>query len=350
MLKLSLAGNRLSAALLGCLLLGAACTKASSLNERAYVVPERAKLRNSTAQAARVLGELKSGDQVTVLKRANAEDGNNWSNVKAGTGETGWLESKWLVKENIVAQSRQIAEQIKDTPTQARGKSKAQLKLRLTPDRTSEENVATTLPAGTALEIVARTRKPRPASIGAAAPTPTPSGKGASNATEKKDEIKYDEWLQVRLRDYAVLPAGWIYGGSVELDAPQEIVYFASAGRKIVGWQKIGTLSNDDGKSGEHYLVAERKIFDADERVDFDRVKVLAYEPKSRNYSTPFRDDVAGRFPIVMKMEGTRGSFQLNLLDKAEQPQTADYQVEMLDGGRVKVTKPAKPGAKPNKK
>jgi hypothetical protein len=128
----------------------------------------------------------------------------------------------------------------------------------------------------------------------------------------------------------------------VELDVPPEIVYFVSAGRRIAGWQKIGTLTGDNSKSGDHYLVLERKTFGPDEGVDFDRVKVLAYDPASRNYSTPFREDVQGRFPVVLKMQGTRGAFQLIVIDKDKQPQRLDYGIEMLEGGRVKVTKPAK--------
>jgi hypothetical protein len=301
-------------------------------DEKAFVVPERLKLRSSTAQAARVVGELKSGDQVTVTKRANAEDGANWSEVKGPNGEEGWIESRYLAKREIVEKSRKIAEEIKDIPTQAIGRSKATLKLRLSPDRSNDDNVATMLPLGTALEIVARERKPRPATLDA-----------KSETTEGADKnVRYDDWYQVRLKDYAVLPAGWIYGGSVELEVPPEIVYFVSSGRKITGWQLIGTVKGDDGKSGEHYLVLERKNFGADEKIDFDRIKVLAYEPYSRDYSTPFREDITGRFPVTMKMNGTRGHFQIIAVDKSGREEKLTYEVEMLEGGKVRVTKPPK--------
>ena len=217
------------------------------------------------------------------------------------------------------------------------GKSKATLKLRLTPDRTGDDNVAATLPSGTVLEIVARDRKPRPASVEAK----SESGQAQSaNDSDAKTEVKYDNWLQVRLKDYAVLPAGWIYGGSVELDIPGEIVYFASTGRRITGWQKLGTANGEDNRSGDHYLVLERKMFDADDRVDFDRVKVLAYDPSTRNYTTPFREDILGRFPIVLKMDGQQGTFRFNAIGKNDEKQTLEYTVEILSGGKIKVTKP----------
>ncbi len=309
------------------------CSPASLLDEKAIVVPERLKLKSSTAPASRVVGELKSGDEVAVTERASSEDGTAWSQVKGPTGESGWVESFHLVKGEIVTQSRKIADEVKDTPTQAIGKSKARLKLRLTPDRASDDNVATMLPSGTTLEIVARERKPRPVTLDA---------KSETKQEAEDPKVRYDDWYKVRLKDYAVLPAGWIYGGSVELDVPPEIVYFDSAGRRITGWQKIGTVMGDDSKSGNHYLALERKIFGADERVDFDRVKVLAYDPYSRNYSTPFREDVQGRFPITLKMEGTRGRFRLIAIDKDGQEQALDYGIEMLEGGKVRVTNPQK--------
>src|SRR5262249_48302694 len=141
------------------------CSQGSLNNDKAFVVPERLKLRSSTAQAARIVGELKSGDQVTVTDRENAEDGDNWSEVKGPNGESGWIKSLNLVKQEIVEKSRKIADEIKDVPTQAVGKSKATLKLRLSPDRANDDNVATMLPMGTPLEIVGRERKPRPAAI-----------------------------------------------------------------------------------------------------------------------------------------------------------------------------------------
>jgi hypothetical protein len=308
----------------------ASCSHGSTRDEKAFVVPERLRLKSSTAQAARSVGELKSGDQVTVIDRANAEDGESWSRVDGPNGESGWIKSFNLVRREIVEKSRQIAAEIKDVPTQAVGKSKATLKLRLSPDRSDDDNVATSLPLGTELEIVARERNPRPTRI---------EGKGEAKE-ESESNVRYDNWYKVRLKDYAVLPAGWIYGDSVALEVPPEIFYFVSSGREIIGWQKIGTVTGGDNKSGEHFLALERKNFGADERADFDRVKVLAYDPATRDYSTPFREDVAGRFPVTVKMDGPRGHFQIIAVDKNGQTQKLTYGVEMLEGGKVRVAKP----------
>src|SRR5262245_50774294 len=196
------------------------CSQSSMQGEKAFVVPERLKLRNSTALAARVVGELKGGDQVTVTDHETAEDGDNWSKVKGPSGESGWIKTLNLVKQEVVVKSRHIADETKDIPTQAIRKSKATLKLRLPPDRSDDDNVATSLPMGTMLEIVGRERKPRPATI---------ESKGEARE-DSNGNVRYDDWYKVRLKDYSVLPAGWIYGGSVELEVPPEIFYFVSTG------------------------------------------------------------------------------------------------------------------------
>jgi len=327
------------------LMLAVSCSRTALLNEAAYVVPEKLKLKSSTAQASRVVGELKTGDRVTIVARAKAEDGTPWVSIKGGDNQAGWAEARYFVKEEVVNKSRQMAENIRSIPTQAIGRSKATLKLRLTPDRTNDDNVATTLPSGTVMEIVARERKPRPASLDNKSEGGQATAQGGKGADS---DVKYDGWFQVRLKDYAVLPAGRIYGGSVELDVPGEILYFVSTGRKIMGWQKLGTVHGDDSRSGDHYLVMERKVFGADDRADFDRVKVLAYDPATRNYNTPFRDEVLGRFPVLLTMNGQQGTFRLNAIGKDGQSQELEYTVELLSGGKVKVTKPNTP--KPAKK
>src|SRR5206468_1844576 len=118
-------------------------------------------LHSSTAKVSRGVGELHRGDQVTVLERV--EDGStNWAKLRGPNGQTGWVEAGYLVNQDVVERSRRLASETKEIPAQATGRSKAKLKLRLTPDRSTEENVAMMLPAGTTFEIVDRARRPRP--------------------------------------------------------------------------------------------------------------------------------------------------------------------------------------------
>jgi uncharacterized protein YgiM (DUF1202 family) len=310
----------------------AACSSGQgALNgETAFVAPEKVRLRSSTAEAARAVGELKSGDQVTVIERKN-EGNTAWANINGPNGLTGWVENKVLVKQAIVEASQKIANEIREVPTQAVGKSKARLKLRLTPDRNNDDNVAFELPAGTVLDIVARERQPRPEKLVAQQATANNAGAAAGP--------KFDEWYKVRIKNLTIVPAGWIYGGSVELDIPGDISFFASTGRRITGWQAIGSTQDEQNQTKEHFLVAEKQLFDSNDQLDFDRLKVLSFDPKRREYVTPFREDVKGRFPINVKVEDKRGSFRVLSLDKANQSQPVDFTFEFVENGRPKVTR-----------
>jgi hypothetical protein len=326
----------LLAGLLGCALSACSSAKGVLSGETAFVVPERVRLRSSTAEAARAVGEVKGGDQVTITERKN--EGNQvWANINGPGGVTGWIEARHLVKREIAEAAQKIAEEMRNTPTQAIGKSKASLKLRLTPDRNTDDNVAYLLPAGTQLEIVARDRQLRPEKL-EPKPTPTPANarKPAAPAGPK-----FDEWYKVRLNNYTIVPAGWIYGGSVELDVPSEISFYASTDRRIVGWQKLGSTQDEQGQSKDQFLVAERKLFGSDERLDFDRLRVLVFDPKRREYGRVFADDVPGRFPIVTQMEGNNGKFQVTSLDKNNQEHQLDYSVETGENGKLKVARVA---------
>src|SRR5262249_33693585 len=158
-----------------------------------------------TAQVSSIVGELRGGDRITIVGRSYSVDGKPWVKIKAPKVDSGWAEARYFVSANVVEDSRRLADQYKDTQTQAIGKSKASLKLRLTPDRSDDKNVATLLPEGTILEILGRERKPKPATtVGEAEGNPAANKSGGSS---------YDNWLLIRLKDYAVLPAGWIYGG-----------------------------------------------------------------------------------------------------------------------------------------
>lgn len=330
------------AALLLALMNLAACSGDATGGERAFVLPEKLELRSSTAKVARSVGEVKRGDQVTVLERTTEGD-TSWARVRAPQGDKGWVETRNIVSGEIVEKSRKLAEESKEIQAQAVGRLKARLKLRLSPDRAAETNVATQLPAGTAVEILDRERHPRPAQ------ETKGEGKGSGEAEGENasDSPQFDLWLKVRLKDNDLLPVGYIYGGSVELEIPPEIIYYVSSGRRIVGWQKINSVKDARGQESNNYLVLERQIFGADDKSEFDRITVQAYDPNAKNYYSPFRDDVKGVFPVQLKMNGNQGSFSFKALDKNHQEYKAEYTVETLEGAKLKVARATTPGPKP---
>lgn len=299
-----------------------ACSDSERVRSTAIVALDRVRIRSSTAEAARTVGEVKSGDRVSILNQTDV-DGVAWVRIKTPDGTSGWVQTKSLVDQEAFDKSHQLADSLKDAQTQAVGRSKATLKLRLTPDRTSDENVLNVLQTATELEILKRERRPRP--------------NLATDAkdTESSNDQKYDDWFQVRVKGNEVTPAGWIYGGSIELQIPPDIIYYPSAGRKIVGWMSLGETKDENGRTGEHFLVLEKEIFGKDPDADFNRIKILAYDPGARDYGTPFREDLSGRYPVKLSREGRTAT--LEVPSSLHEP--IIFQIQMSDAGRFQVTR-----------
>lgn len=311
-----------------------ACSRIGIGTETAYVISARMTLRSSTAKVFRSVGELKNGDKVTILERLE-EAGRSWARLRGPEGQTGWADARFLVSEEIVDALRQMAEEVRDVPAQGIGEAKDYIRLRLSPDRSSADNSVTRLPVGTVFEIIERQRKPRPVSL--------ESQSSNTEDTEDKDvEQKFDEWYKVRIKDNQVLPIGWVYGGTVRLDVPDEISYYGSAGHYIIGWQKLGTVTDAGGRSGGAYLVLEKEIFNDDKdsngTEDFNRVQIISWDAGRRDYFTPVRENIRGRFPVMLKIDGKRGEFQIQELDKTGNAQRRNCTFELADDGRVNVT------------
>lgn len=319
------------------LLAGVGCRGAGTLAEPAYVVPERIRLRSSTAQAARVTDELRGADLVTITDRIEAEDGTSWVEVRGPGRERGWAEARFFVSGELVDASRRIASDYRNVQGQALGRSRAPLKLRLTPDRSSEENVALLLPAGIPLEIVARERRPRPVRGVAETDDADFSRRrpGADGPAQTRVIADYDDWLLVRIRSFSVVSTGWIYGASVSIETPPEIVYFVSNGRRITGWQRIATVTGEDGHRGDHFLVLEERISGRNPALDFDRVRILAYDPQTRSYLTPFRAEIAGRYPVAVEMNGSQGLARIPAVARDGRTREQVFRIELRENAGI---------------
>jgi hypothetical protein len=321
-------------------LLASSCAMLGIGTETAYVISEKMQVFNSNSRVNSIIGELRNGDRVTVIEKV--EDTNRlWAKLRGPNGLTGWADARFLVNADIVEQLRSQAEEIRELPTQAVGKATRQVKLRLSADRASDDNSVFALPAGTVFEIVDRDRRPRQVSTEARA-TGADADDEKKEDEKKDDGLKYDEWYRVRVRDNTVLPAGWVYGGSIDLEVPDEIFYYASPGRRIVGWQKIGKVGEDRGREVSAWLVLEKELFmptekDTSGREDFDRVLVIAWDAAREDYYTPYREDVRGEFPAMLKMDNSRGMLSFRTSGQNDSESRRECTVE-INEGKVIVT------------
>ena len=226
--------------LTACVLSLSGC-KSTLLGEPAVVVPERMEVRNSTARASRPIGNLKRGDQVKIVERTTEGDV-NYVRIQGPEGLDGWASLTNLVTQVNLEKAREMAVSIAGIPVQAACRSGSSIKLRLTPERISDENVLVILPAGTSFEIYDRETRPKAADPKAAEKEAKEAVAAAAKPAPKSGDTNssganYEIWYKVKPKDNPLIPAGYAYGGSVELDVPQEIAYFMQPDRKIVGWQ-----------------------------------------------------------------------------------------------------------------
>src|SRR5213079_2253867 len=146
-------------------------------------------------------------------------------------------------------------------PAQAAGQLRASSNLRLSPDRSGNENIMMRLDSGSSFDIVGWKRVPKPKSSEAIetdiAPKAGSAQQGNSRAGKQNDEEQAPEetnelWYKVRLPStISPAPAGWIYGKQVELSVPSDIIFYRT-GREFVAWQRLdGDSSNSADSSAK---------------------------------------------------------------------------------------------------
>lgn len=322
------------------------------LGEAAVVVPEKMEVRSSTARASRPIGNLKRGDQVKIVERATGVDG-NYVRIQGPDGLDGWASTTNLVMQANLEKAQEMAASIAGIPVQAECRSGSSIKLRLTPERTSDENVLVILPAGTGFEIYDRETRPKAADPKAAEKEAKEAAANAAKPAAKSSDThssgaNYEIWYKVKPKENPLIPAGYVYGGSVDIETPQEIAYFMHPDRRIVGWQRLGTVKDDRGQDNHHYVIFQKAYNQADEKSDFDYFQIVGFDPKNKSvsYYNVMRKEVRGTFPVTVKIEEKRAAFQFKALDGGNAEVLMQFSLLTDDKGRVRVPPDQNPTAK----
>ncbi|MGB9181498.1 MAG: hypothetical protein WCB68_19875, partial [Pyrinomonadaceae bacterium] len=235
-----------AAALSGCSTLA---SKLAKKDEAGVVIARRAQVRSSTAVVAADLVEVNRGDQVDILDSDVDQNGERWLRVRAHDEENteGWIESRNVMPNDVLERSRKLAEEDKDVPPQATGQLRASTNLRLSPDRSGNENIMMKLDSGSKFDIITWKRVPKPKTSETTESDTAPKAGSVQNANKGKkdsDEEKEPEetnelWYKVRLSpSISPAPGGWIYGKLVELTVPSDIIFYRT-GREFVAWHRL---------------------------------------------------------------------------------------------------------------
>lgn len=339
----------------------------AKINETGVVIARRAQVRSSTAVVAADLVEVSRGDVVDILDTSTVpETGERWLRVRAHDVENteGWIEARNVMPQDVLDRARQLAEEDKPIPAQAAGQLRASTNLRLSPDRSNNENIMMKLESGAVFDIVGWKRVPKPKTSETTESDDAPKAGSAqqnnNRARRDADAPKVPEetnelWYKVRLPpSVSPAPAGWIYGKQVELMVPSDIIFYRT-GREFVAWRRLdeestgnesATKDKDaakDVKPGS-WVILEKSSSNEPRKLDepdFDRIYVLGYDKNRQEHYTAYRSpDLKGFLPLRVEGRGDNKTFTVRIQGDDGQIQDVQYKVYRDDKGILKVSAP----------
>jgi len=349
------------------LMLSVGCSTLANKSSTGVIVARRAQIRSSTAVVAADLLQVNRGDVVDILESTDVTDPSDnarkerWLRVKARDTDTteGWIEARNVMPDDVLKESEKLGAEDKDIPAQATGQLRASSNLRLTPDRSGNENIMMRLDSGSSFDIISWKRVPKPKSSEAIETDVAPKAGSAQQGSarpqreveEKEPEETNELWFKVRLpADASPAPAGWIYGKQVGLTVPSDIIFYRT-GREFVGWQRLDgdreKTTKDAGKEEKpgSWLILEKSSSNQPRGVDepdFDRIYVLGYDKRNQEHYTAYRSpDLKGYLPAKVEGQGESKSFTIRLQEQEGGPLTeARYSLYKDARGVLKVNAP----------
>jgi len=311
------------------LVFGAACKRQSMAHhEYMYVSAPETSLRDRVATMYNKMGTVHNGDRVEVLEKQR-----RFVRVRTDSGQEGWIEERSLVPQDVYDGFQKLAQDNANTPIQARGTTRAELNMHLTPARDADHLYQ--LKDGEKLDVLRRATaeknppKPKPApsttpptkgsktkpgaaanaaKSAAAAPStsvtqkaaptapatqnsspPAPSTTAAGATQTAKDQPPppkpvMEDWYLVRTSSGHV---GWVLLRMIDLDVPLDIAQYAE-GQRIIGYFVLNNV-DEDGKPQPQYLVLLNEPKDG-LPYDYNQIRVFTRNRAKHRYETAYRE------------------------------------------------------------
>src|SRR5437763_12984423 len=349
-----------------------ACSAIASRNNTGVVVARSAQIRSSTAVVAADLLEVSRGDAIDILDTVDIPDPSDnskkerWFRVRARDEEKteGWIEARNIMPESVLDKAQKLADEDKSIQPQATGQLHAGSNLRLSPDRSNNENIMMRLDSGSSFEIIGWKRVPKQKGAESSESDTAPkagsangNNKNADSDEENPEEQETTElWYKVRLSP-AISPApeGWIFGKQVELTVPSDIIYYRT-GREFVAWRRLDEDTSDEGSTTRSkdvakesrpgsWVILERSSSKEPHKVDepdFDRIYVLGYEKHDQDHYTAYRSpDLEGYLPLRVEGRGANRTFTIRIKDEGGQVKDLTFSLYRAEHGVMRVTPPA---------
>ena len=360
------------ASVLGLAFLLAGCSTFASRGNTGVVVSRTAQIRSSTAVVAADLLEVSRGDGVDIVDSQEVPDPTDntkkelWYRVRAHDVDKteGWIEARNIMPNDVLEKSRKLAEEDKEIQAQGTGQLHASSNLRLSPDRSNNENIMMRLDSGSSFEIVGWRRVPKlkelEPSESDTAPkrgTANTSGKRADRSEDQDEESQEttELWYKVRISPaISPAPAGWIFGKQVELTVPSDIIYYRT-GREFVAWRRLDEETTEDTSATKtkdvakesrpgSWVILEKSSSKEPHKIgepDFDRIYVLGYEKHDQDHYTAFRSpDVEGYLPLRVEGKGANKSFTVSIKDDSGKAREMRFTLYRDEHGVMRVAPP----------
>src|SRR2546421_796755 len=348
-----------------------ACSTLASRNNTGVVVAHSAQIRSSTAVVAADLLEVNRGDTIDILDSIDIPDPSDntkkerWYRVRGHDEEKteGWIEARNVMPDNVLEKARKLADEDKNVPGQATGQLHASSNLRLTPDRSNNENIMMRLDSGSSFEIIGwkRVLKQKGAESSESDTAPKAGSANSNNKNAESDEENPEEqettelWYKVRLSP-AISPApeGWIFGKQVELTVPSDIIYYRT-GREFVAWRRLDEETADESSATKtkdvakesrpgSWVILEKSSSKEPHKIgepDFDRIYVLGYEKHDQDHYTAYRSpDIEGYLPMRVEGRGANRTFTVRIKDDSGQVKDTTFSLYRDEHGVMRVNPP----------
>ena len=279
----------------------------------AYIADRSATLWSATAQVRRQVATLGYGERVSVMGRAG-----ELTEVRAADGTQGWIDNRLLMAPALWKQVGQLLADARSMPVQAKGHTKTLSNVHIDPGRDSTR----IFQFGHNVSVAILER--RVAAVPASDKDEDKAGdEGAAGSGEKTGKSDREDWLLVLYQPAnmssgsssgaasgsgtaaggidsgpAVPIAGWVISRFIELDPPAPIGdYMSAAGRRVVGWEQLNTVSDASGAKPQYVVAAARA--GEGQPCDFTSIHVYTWGTQRQRYETSYvENNLCGRLPV----------------------------------------------------
>ena len=279
------------------LLFSSACSRGRGrVLEIAYVSAVQSNLRDHVAAVYEKAGLVKNGERVEVL-----DHDRRFVKVRTPRGETGWIEQRCLVGQDVYDQIQKLTADNHNDPVQAQGVTRNDTNLHVAPGRDSDHLYQ--ISSGEKLSLLKRGTAEKP---GAVAPPSRSAARSAASVDAKNGNPKNDkkepvlvieDWWLVRDSNNRV---GWVLARMVDVDVPLDVAQYAE-GQRIVAFFILNKVQDGDKKIPE-YLTAVTEPKDG-LPFDFNQIRVFTWNVRHHRYETAYRERMDGMLPVTVSQE-----------------------------------------------